>query len=280
MSEIAKTITVEQLIINKYKNGKSTYEISEELTKVGVAGYYPNKINRLLKKHGVPRRSREESQRLVLESGRAKHPTKGTKRPANVRAKISSSVAATYQSDPVNKENRSKLSKELWDKTSTAQRYLLQKKAAKAIRRSATYGSKIERYLQMELTRAGFVVQMHRQDLIYNNKLQIDLFLPGISTCIEIDGLSHFEPIWGDEAFGRMKLADSAKNGLILNYFNLIRVQALAKKVTASYCRKTFDRLFDKIQFIHKRIKETGFLLLPLEERFIILKEDEVHGTT
>ena len=38
----------EQKIIKLYsKNGKSTYEIAEEV------GTYPNKIRRILKKHGV-----------------------------------------------------------------------------------------------------------------------------------------------------------------------------------------------------------------------------------
>ena len=65
------------------QEGKSTYEIAEEI------GTYPNKIRRILKKHGISLKSRSEAQKNALEGGRAKHPTGGKKRTKSERIKIS-----------------------------------------------------------------------------------------------------------------------------------------------------------------------------------------------
>jgi very-short-patch-repair endonuclease len=46
--------------------------------------------------------------------------------------------------------------------------------------------------------------------------LQIDLFLPKLNVAIEVDGLSHFEPVWGSETLKRNQKYDNKKTGLIL----------------------------------------------------------------
>ena len=74
----------EKFIIDEYvENNKSTYEISESL------GTYPNKIRRALIKLGVELRDKSVAQSTAIQSGRHKHPTKGTERSESDKIKIS-----------------------------------------------------------------------------------------------------------------------------------------------------------------------------------------------
>ena len=247
-------------IIEQYKNGRSTYEIAEELK------VYPNKINRILRKSGIPLRGKSEVQKIALASGRTKHPTEGKQRDVATKLKISAGVSSSYDK-PGARENRSEISRKLWEEKSSSDKQALQGAAARAVRASAGQGSKIERYLLVELRSAGYKVIFHSNTLIANQNLQVDLFLPELKTVIEVDGLSHFEDIWGEEALYKTRLADQEKNGLCLEHFNVIRLQACADKVTGAYCRKTLARLMPRLEYI----KEKG--LLPLEERLIFISE-------
>jgi intein-encoded DNA endonuclease-like protein len=59
-------------IIKLYNSGNySTYELAEKFET------YPNKIRRILRKNGIPLRSKSAAQKNALKKGRASHPTKG-----------------------------------------------------------------------------------------------------------------------------------------------------------------------------------------------------------
>lgn len=62
---------------------KSTTQIAQEL------GTYVKKVVRALVKHGITIRTKNESQAIALQRGRAKHPTLGELRPVETREKIS-----------------------------------------------------------------------------------------------------------------------------------------------------------------------------------------------
>lgn len=53
---------------------------------------YPNKIRREILECGYTLRDRSTAQKIALKTKRHKHPTKGTKRPLEVRLKIAESV--------------------------------------------------------------------------------------------------------------------------------------------------------------------------------------------
>jgi len=77
----------EQKVVDLYqKQEKSTYQIAEELNT------YPNKIRRVLIKHGVEIKDRSSAQKLALKKGRSKHPTDGITRDEETKIKISSQM--------------------------------------------------------------------------------------------------------------------------------------------------------------------------------------------
>ena len=74
----------EEQIIQLYQEENfSTHQLAEKFNT------YPNKIRRILKKHGVQLRSKGEAQKIALEEGRTLHPTKGKEMKASTKLKIS-----------------------------------------------------------------------------------------------------------------------------------------------------------------------------------------------
>ena len=81
---------------------------------------------------------------------------------------------------------------------SVDQKEQMQRKRVDAIRKSAKEGSKLEKFFQEKLSQAGFNVRMHVVTIPAEN-LEIDLYIPDLKTIIEVDGPSHFLPIWGED---------------------------------------------------------------------------------
>ena len=101
----------EKIALDLYSNHLwSTYQIAEKL------GTYPNKIRRLLKKHGIDLRTSSDAQKNALGTGRASHPTQGTPRSEETKQKISDSQGAVWDSlNEEEKEHRSQIGKESWE---------------------------------------------------------------------------------------------------------------------------------------------------------------------
>ena len=96
-----------------------------------------------------------------------------------------------------------------------------------AIRKASKEGSKLERYIKRELTSLGYNVLIH-QRILPNKDLEVDLFLPSEKTIIEVDGPSHFLPVWGEERLQKQIKSDQDKTGLALSKgFKIIRIKHL-----------------------------------------------------
>lgn len=194
------------------KGNKSLNELSQ------IYGTYPNKLRRDAKALGVQVRNKSEAQSVALKTGKAKHPTKGTKRDEDTKVKISDSRAEAWKNMPQEEKDRlSELAKQQWASMDPKEKQLFHKKAGDAIRRAAKEGSKLEKHILSVLINAGHRVDYHKEHFLLNERLQLDLFLPKLSVAIEVDGPSHFLPIHGDKILERTKKSDGAKNGLLLS---------------------------------------------------------------
>jgi len=89
--------------------------------------------------------------------------------------------------------------------------------AIKAIQLAGKEGSKLEKFLVEALRKEGYKVDFHKKDLIPTQKLEIDMYIPDLKTIIEIDGPSHFLPIWGEDKLAKQIRADEQKSGIILS---------------------------------------------------------------
>ena len=127
-------------IVKLYNSGNySTYELAEKFNT------YPNKIRRILRKNGVPLRTKSAAQKNALKKGRASHPTKGKNQSEATKRKISDSQGKIW--DEMTDEERQKRSdngREAWNKKSDDEKNRLIRKAQAAIRESSKIGSKME----------------------------------------------------------------------------------------------------------------------------------------
>lgn len=216
-------------IIELYTHGNMN--ISEIAKKFNT---YPNKIRRILIKENIELDSKSEAQKKSYQNGTTKIPTAGKKRTKEEKIKISKSLQKTWSnlSDEEYKK-RSDSSKERWKKLTEKEKQEMRSLAIKAIQRAGKEGSKLEKYLKYELTKSGHSIEIHKKNLLPNVNLEIDMYFPDLKTIIEIDGPSHFLPIWGEEKLQKQIKADAAKTGLILSKgFVIIRVKNLKNSLS------------------------------------------------
>ena len=236
----------EKHILDLYqKQSWSTYQIAEKLNT------YPNKIRRILQKHGIVLRKATDAQKNALDKGRAKHPTAGTQRSTSTKQKISESQGLVWDNlTEQQKLHRSQIGKKAWEQKSEIEKENLILQAQEAVRESSRKGSKLEHFLLGELSKANIKVEFHKEHWLQNQNLQIDLYLPTYRVAIEVDGPSHFKPVWGQDNLARNIKADQQKTGLILQGdLVMIRIKQ-DKSLTQRYTRDILQKLLTLLEEI------------------------------
>jgi very-short-patch-repair endonuclease len=192
-------------------------------------GTYANKIRRDAKKFNISIRDKSEAQKNALKTGKHKHPTKGQQRDESTKNKIGRAVMNSWDNlSDKELEERKQKAKQKWDQLDYDTKISMQELAIKAVRETSKTGSKLEKFIHKKLLSLGYQVQFHKEQSLVTTKLQIDLFLPTINTAIEVDGPSHFEPVWGKDSLSRNINYDQKKEGLITGKgWHLIRIKQL-----------------------------------------------------
>jgi very-short-patch-repair endonuclease len=207
---------------------RSVGDIAKEL------GTYPNKVRRALKSHGIKLRGKGSAQSVALKKGRSIHPTKDKGHSEESKTKISESVAANWENlSEKDLEARRESARKQWQGMTEEHKKKLRELAVPGIKKASQEGSKMEKYLRDELTKHGYVIEYHKKGIVPNSNLEIDIYLPEIGVAIEIDGPSHFLPIWGEEALKKTIKSDNEKNGL-LRYHGVIVLRVSQKRKTTS----------------------------------------------
>lgn len=244
MTEIEK-----QEIIEKYNKGHSTYELATEYNT------YPNRIRRLLKKSGIEIRDKSDAQKKALETGRSVPPTKGRERTQEEKLKISQSSVTHWQNMSAEEKAAYKeLCKKRWENIPKEKLEAMRATANEKIRQAAIDGSKLEKEIQAMLAAAKIRFEPHKKNLVISSqKLEIDLYLPEYLTIIEVDGLSHFEPIWGEEHLEKQQEFDREKDGILLSKgFNIIRIHNTSNSLAISKLEDLKHKILDILEEILK----------------------------
>lgn len=243
-------------LIQDYKDGMSLLPLSKKYQ------ISTRKIQSLLKEFGIPQRGRSESQQLSLKLGYRQHPTKGKHHSENVKKRISNTIVNTWEhKSDIEKQKVSETSKKNWNKRSKAAKEEFQRRSNESIRQSAKTGSKMEKFLYQDLQNAGIRVQYHEEHLVANENMQIDMVLPEYMLAIELDGISHFEPIWGQETFEKTQRSDTEKNGhLISNGFFVLRIKNNRKNLSQKIRRTIFEKVQEILQDLNSRTEKLIYL--------------------
>ena len=101
--------------------------------------------------------------------------------------------------------------------------------------------------------------------IIPSENLEIDLYIPELKTIIEVDGPSHFLPIWGEDKLQKQINADLRKSGALLSKgYIVIRIKSLGQESLAKR-----ERMSQEVIDHLNKIKEK-FPKLPVRsKRFI-----------
>lgn len=222
----------------------SAKQIAEEL------GTYPNMILRALRYLDVDIRGRSDAQKIYLSKN--DHPKKGTKISAEAKTKIGKGHLERWKN--MDDETRQKISeqkKQQWYNMSDEERAEMQSKAHKAIRQAAENGSRLERDICSRLEALGYNCFIHDKHLIGAEKMEIDILIPSVGVAIEVDGVSHFENVWGDERLAKQKDSDNRKNGLIImSGYCMVRIKNRKDKYGAIEVDLMVSKIVDIINKI------------------------------
>lgn len=254
-------LTKEFLVKEYLSNRRSFGDIAKQL------GTYSNKIRRAAIKFGIEPRDKSDAQSVALKSGRHKHPTKGQKRTEEVKIKISETLAETWENlSEEEYARRVEMARQQWEEMPKEQREKLRKAAAEAVRKTTKEGSRLEKFLLNSLREQGFQVQFHRKGLIMNERLEVDLFLPELKTAIEVDGPSHFFPIWGPESLARNIRSDAQKSGLLITKgFAIIRVRHISKHISNKHKRDLLSKVLGTLSSIQNKFPKENERLIEIE---------------
>jgi len=252
---------LEQYIRKEYETNKKSFAvIAKELDT------YQNWVLRKAKRFNIPIRDKSAAQSLALESGRQAHPTKGMVRDEATKNKIGKSVSENWEClNDTEREHRSQIGKDSWDKKSEFEKKKLLKQAGEAIRKTSKVGSKLEQYLARGLTKAGYVVELHKMRVVANEKIHFDLFFPQNNIVCEINGIGHTKAVWGEEKLLQTKISDSKKVGLVLGRGLVMIVINQTKYISKTYMQSVFDKLLPIVEDVVKQFP-------PPEERYIVIE--------
>ena len=146
--------------------------------------------------------------------------------------------------------------KEVWDRKTEAEKQDIISKGSEAIRKASKEGSKLEKFILSELTKRNHKVQFHKEHWLKNQNLETDLFVEDLRTVIEVDGPSHFEPVWGEENLKKNQRSDLEKTGLVLAQgLVLIRIKQ-TKRISNRYLRSVLEKLLEVIGNIEEKFPE------------------------
>lgn len=243
-------------IIKKYLTDKlSVWEIAAEYDT------YPNKILRLLRKYKVQMRTISESNKIGFREKGRKPPSVGPMS-AEKKLKISKSISDKWNKlTPEKKQEFVDNAKKRWDKLSDKERELMKNRANEGMRRVAKEGSSIEKYIAKKLIENGYGVIVHPKTL-ENEKLEVDILIPKYRIVVEIDGPTHFLPIFGEEKLQQTIKSDMEKNALLkTKNFHVIRLQIKNRSSTLKLKESAFNKVVEGINIASKSNKvETIYL--------------------
>lgn len=222
----------------------SIYSIAEKLKT------NPTNVRNRLIRQGVQLRGQKEAQKLSLANGARQHPTKGRKHTSETKLAISESMSKSWDKT-THKERlrRAHISKENYDKWTDEQKEKFSKSGAKAMRKTAVVGSKLEIFLRDYLRNAGYNVKYHYEESLLNGNLQLDLFLPELVIAIEVDGIVHHENVFTKDTLSKRQQLDAMKNGLVEQRgWNLIRIKNIARKLSVKKMRDCAAKVVEYIE--------------------------------
>ena len=221
-----------ELMMRHVNEGISIRNLAKEI------GIHHNTLRRAMIKAGIPIQKAGESLSNSIKSGKAK----------------------TRKGATITEEHRlilAKANKGRKREVQTKNNYILKKNqvaradGARGNRKASQVGSKFERLVFDKLVSLGYnVTQQHKIE-----EYKIDLFLPDFMIAIEIDGISHSEPIYGVDRLQATKQKDREKDDCMRRRgMHILRVSDKQRNPGKLNCHYVVQKIKDMIPRTQKEL--------------------------
>lgn len=186
-------------------------------------------LSRFMKKHGIIARDKGQAQKNYLRGH--DHQMKGRKHTVETKKQISASLGDFWEglTDEEREEVKRKIGsawKRKWELMSEQERKLMMEGLSSKAKESQGQGSRLERFIAEELRKRGYFVEERSTNYTAGKDFEVDLALPTERIAIEVDGPTHFLPIYGEEHLERQQERDARKDDMINSIgYSVLRVR-------------------------------------------------------
>lgn len=248
-------ITKEFLLEEFVNKGKSTFEIAKEV------GCFPTQIRRMLKKYGIPPRDRSDARKLAIQQ--RGHHMEGKVRTEEEKLAISMSLQSYWDELPEDeaeerRKNAAKVAMANWEALDEEQKKETINKLHKGNKKAANRGSKNENAVAEMLKERGYKVYQRTTEFTPECTYEIDIALPSLSIAIEIDGPTHWSPVYGEENLERVQAKDERKDQMLMSCgWSIVRCRDHSSSPSKAICRRIVDRLiagFESNEFKPRKV--------------------------
>ncbi|MHA2063107.1 MAG: DUF559 domain-containing protein [Candidatus Thorarchaeota archaeon] len=211
-------------------------------------------LSRFMKKHGITARDKGQAQKNYLKNN--DHQMKGRKHTTETKKQISASLGDFWEG--LTDDEREKVKRKIgsawkrkWESMSEQERKLMMEGLSSKAKESQGQGSRLERFIAEELRKRGYFVEERSTNYTAGKDFEVDLALPTERVAIEVDGPTHFLPIYGEEHLEHQQERDARKDDMINGIgYSVLRVRD--NNGPLSQLR------IDKIEQAIEEIKEDG----------------------
>ena len=238
-------------IVEQYtKKNRSTSDIAKEV------GTYPVTIARLLRKNGV--KTRDHSQAQSINLVKRGHPFQGKKRTEQERINISDGIRKNWDALDESKRNKiiekkRSVAKLFWDNKKEKDKDLIIKNIQSKRVSASWLGSKNENKIAELLFQNGYKILQRTNEYTPGNQFEVDIFLIKEGVAIEVDGPTHFKPLYGQEKLDKVIASDKEKNSILNDSgISVIRMLDKTSKHSRASCVRAYNNIVDLLKTIEK----------------------------
>jgi len=216
--------------INEQDVRRLYYDQGLSMRKVAIKLKVPlATLSRYMKKHGITSRDKGQAQKNFLKTH--DHQMKGRRHTEETKKKISHGLGEFWDNLTEEEERTLKLEigsawKRKWAAMSEQERRTMMEGLASKAKSAQGNGSRLERYIAQELRNRGYVIEERSTHYTPGKSFEVDLALPTERIAIEVDGPTHFLPIWGEEKLIEQQARDERKDQLLISTgYSVLRIR-------------------------------------------------------
>lgn len=186
-------------------------------------------LSRFMKKAGIQSRDKAQAQKNYLTEH--DHQMKGRTHSSETKQKISRGLGEFWESltEEQTEELKRKIGsawKRKWAAMSEAERRLTMEELGHKAKETQGKGSRLERFIAEELRKRGYTVEERSTNYTTGKSFEVDVALPKERVAIEVDGPTHFKPVFGEEHLREQQERDKRKDEMILSSgYSVLRIR-------------------------------------------------------